>query len=69
MPWRRFLVYDVAAVSVWATYGGLIGYVGGSAFEDEAWKGLALALGLAFVLTLVVESSRRFLHRRHVCRA
>ena len=66
MPWRRFLVYDVAAVSIWATYGGLIGYLGGSAFEDQAWKGLALALGLAFVLALVVESGRRLLHRRRV---
>lgn len=69
MPWRRFLACVAAAGAIWACYGGLIGYLGGSAFEEEAWKGLALALALALVLGLVAESGRRLIHRRRAVRA
>jgi membrane protein DedA with SNARE-associated domain len=61
MPWRRFFTYDLAAAALWACYGGLIGFFGGSAFEG--WKGLLLALGIAFVLALGVEQGRRLLRR------
>jgi membrane protein DedA with SNARE-associated domain len=64
MPWRRFLTCVAAAGAIWACYGGLIGYLGGSAFEEETWKGLVLALALALVLGLVVESGRRLIQRR-----
>jgi membrane-associated protein len=29
MPWRRFIVYDVLAGFVWASYAALLGYFGG----------------------------------------
>jgi membrane protein DedA with SNARE-associated domain len=61
LPWRRFLVYDLAAAALWASYGGAIGFFGGSALED--WQGLALALGIAFVLALAVEQVRRLVRR------
>lgn len=64
MPWRRFLGFVAAAGAIWACYGGLIGYLGGSAFEDQTWAGLALALGIALILALVLESARRLIHRR-----
>jgi len=58
MPWRRFLVYDALAGVTWAVYGGAIGALGGAAFEDEPWKALLLALGVAFALALVAERAR-----------
>ncbi|HWM64045.1 MAG TPA: DedA family protein [Solirubrobacterales bacterium] len=45
MPWRRFLAIDVIAAALWATYMTLLGYFGGSAFEESLWKPL-LAAGL-----------------------
>ena len=69
MRWRRFLTLDAIASLIWACYGGVIGYIGGTAFEDEPWKGLALALGLAFSLGVATELGRRLLHRRRAARA
>jgi membrane-associated protein len=63
-PWRRFVVFDVIAALIWALYASLLGYFGGRAFENEAWKGLILAFGLAFAVTGGVEVVRWFLKRR-----
>jgi membrane-associated protein len=64
MRWRRFLAVDALAATIWACYGGLIGYIGGAAFEEETWKSLALALGLAFFLGVAIEVGRRLVRRR-----
>ena len=56
--WRRFIVFDVAAGILWATYSGLVGYFGGKAFEDSPIKGILLALGIAFGIAAVVEFVR-----------
>ena len=40
-PWRRFIVYDVAAGCIWASYAALLGYFGGKTFEDHPFVGLA----------------------------
>lgn len=45
MPWRRFLAVDALASVLWATYMTLLGYFGGSAFEESLWKPI-LAAGL-----------------------
>ena len=63
-PWRRFIVYDVVAGVVWATYAALLGYFGGKTFEDHPLWGVALALGIALSLGLVVEAVRHFRQRR-----
>jgi membrane protein DedA with SNARE-associated domain len=57
-PWPRFIVYDVIAGVLWASYSGLIGYFGGKAFEDEPWKGIVVALGIAFGIAMAVEGYR-----------
>jgi membrane protein DedA with SNARE-associated domain len=63
-PWRRFVVFDAIAAVGWAAYASLLGYFGGSAFEDAPWKGLLLALGIAFTVTAGVELGRWWLKRR-----
>jgi len=64
LSWRRFIVYDVAAGIVWATYAALLGYFGGKTFEDHPLLGVALALGIALSLGVVIEAVRHFRQRR-----
>lgn len=64
MPWRRFATYDAVAALVWALYASLLGYFGGKAFENEPWKGLLLAVGIAFSVAGCVELARWLLRRR-----
>jgi membrane protein DedA with SNARE-associated domain len=66
MPWHRFVRWDVLAGIVWATYGGLLGYVGGSTFEEDTWKGLVLAFVIAFGVAALVEGYRWYRKRRVV---
>jgi membrane-associated protein len=63
-PWRRFIVYDVIAGLLWATYAASLGYFGGKTFEDHPLWGVALALGIALTLGLVVELVRHYRQRR-----
>jgi membrane-associated protein len=63
-PWRRFIVYDVAAATLWATYAGLLGYFGGKTFEKHPTLGLVMALGIALSLGLLVETIRHLRQRR-----
>lgn len=62
-PWRRFVAFDLAAALLWASYATLLGYWGGKTFEHAPWKGLVVALGLAFTVAIVVEGVR-WLRRR-----
>ena len=64
LPWRRFIVYDVVAGSVWACYGALLGYFGGKTFEDHPVYGLLLALGIAMTAGITVEAVRHWRGRR-----
>jgi membrane protein DedA with SNARE-associated domain len=63
-PWRRFIVYDVIAGFVWATYAALLGYFGGKTFEESPWLGLLIALAIALSLGFVVELVRHVRNRR-----
>jgi len=67
-PWGRFVVFDAAAAVGWALYAALLGYFGGHAFEHEAWKGLLLALAIAFAVAGGVEVTRWVLKRRRLSR-
>jgi membrane protein DedA with SNARE-associated domain len=57
-PWRRFIVADVIAGTLWGSYTVLLGYVGGSQFENAPWKGLLLAFAIALAVTGGVEVVR-----------
>ena len=65
-PWRRFIVYDVAAGLLWATYAALLGYFGGKTFENHPTLGLLMALVLAMSLAFLVEAVRHVRQRRRV---
>jgi membrane protein DedA with SNARE-associated domain len=55
---RAFSFFDGIAALSWGTYSALVGYIGGEAFEEEPWKGLALGLGIALSVTFAVELIR-----------
>ena len=63
-PWRRFVLFDAIAATIWALYAALLGYVGGHAFEAQPWKGLLLAFAIAFAVTGSVELVRWYQRRR-----
>lgn len=63
-PWRRFIVFDLIACAIWGSYAVLLGYFGGKTFEEEPWKGLLLAFGIALAVTAVVEVYRHLRARR-----
>lgn len=64
MPWRRFIVADVFAAFLWATYVSLLGYLGGAAFRDNLWEPLAASLTAAFLVGSALEVYRRIQLRR-----
>ena len=65
-PWRRFIVFDCIAGTIWATYAALLGYFGGSAFEHSTWKALLLAFGIAAAITGGIELVRWLRKRRRL---
>jgi membrane protein DedA with SNARE-associated domain len=48
-PIKLFVVYDGAAALSWATYGGLVGHVGGTAITQSAWRLFVIAAVAAVV--------------------
>lgn len=58
MPLRRFLHGDIAACLAWAAAYQVIGIVGGSLFP-EPWQGVALAVGLTFLIAAYPTVRRR----------
>jgi membrane protein DedA with SNARE-associated domain len=63
MPWHRFARFDAVAAVFWASYAGLLGYVGGEVFEERPWLGLIVAFGIAFAITTGVEIYRHVRRR------
>jgi membrane protein DedA with SNARE-associated domain len=48
-PARLFVAYDGAAAIAWATYGGLVGHIGGTAVTQSAWRLFAVAATAAVI--------------------
>ena len=63
-PWRRFILWDIAAGVIWGSYAASLGYFGGRTFEESPLKGLAVAFGLAVAVTVAVELVRWVRKRR-----
>jgi membrane-associated protein len=64
MPWRRFILFDVAAGILWASYAALLGYVGGRTFEQNPFKAFLIAFAVALAVTGGVEAYRWLRKRR-----
>jgi membrane-associated protein len=65
-PLRSFTMFDGMAALSWGAYSAMVGFLGGAAFEDEPWKGLALGLGLALTVSFAVEAIRHVRRPRTV---
>jgi membrane protein DedA with SNARE-associated domain len=42
-PYRLFLLYETVAALGWATYGALVGHLGGTALTESAWRLVIIA--------------------------
>jgi membrane-associated protein len=67
-PWRTWMLADLAGVLFWSAYNTGLGRIGGAAFENQTWKGLVLAFGLAALTAAVLEGGRWLLDRRKKAR-
>jgi membrane protein DedA with SNARE-associated domain len=56
----RFVPFVFIAGICWATFGALLGYLGGRTFEDKPLYALLLAFGIAGVITVGAEAFRRW---------
>ncbi|MBL7252943.1 DedA family protein [Paractinoplanes lichenicola] len=63
-PLAKFSLFTAIAAALWATYSGLIGYLGGAAFESNPALGLAMGIGLALSITGLGELARWWWGRR-----
>jgi len=59
MPWRRFLLFDSIGAAIWSTYAAMLGYIGGSAFEENLWKPMLVALVTGALIAGGIELARR----------
>lgn len=55
----RFVPYILLAAALWATYGALVGYLGGRMFRDQPIYALLIAFAIAALVTVVAETVRR----------
>jgi membrane-associated protein len=68
-PWRTWMLADLAGVLLWSAYNTGLGRIGGAAFENQTWKGLVLAFGLAGLTAVILEGGRWLLSRRSKAKA
>jgi membrane-associated protein len=62
-PLRSFSLFDGVAALSWGLYSGLVGFIGGAAFEEEPLKGVVLGLGLAISVAAMIELVRHLRRR------
>jgi membrane-associated protein len=56
---RQFVVATATSAVIWASYAFFLGRLGGKAFEGRSWLGLVVALGVALVVSGLIEVIRR----------
>jgi membrane protein DedA with SNARE-associated domain len=66
MPWKRFLIYDIAGATVWGIGHSLIGYALGEGYQR--WERYATPFGIALLvlLLLLIGASKLLAARRRV---
>jgi membrane protein DedA with SNARE-associated domain len=65
---KKFIVFTFAGVTIAYTYVALLGYLGGDAFAHDSLKALGFSLSLAFLIGLVIETSRRIAIKRRAAK-
>jgi membrane-associated protein len=65
-PLRSFSPFDAIAALSWGIYTALVGYIGGSTFEDQPLLGVGVGLSLALTLAALVELIRHQRGRRSI---
>jgi membrane protein DedA with SNARE-associated domain len=65
-PLGRYMLFVGFATASWSAYTALTGYLGGVMFRENTLLGVAVGVGLAFVVTGAVEAGRHLRHRRRV---
>jgi membrane-associated protein len=63
-PWRSWALAELVGVVAWSAYNVGLGAIGGKTFENQTWKGLLLAFGLAAATAGILEGVRWILDRR-----
>jgi membrane-associated protein len=63
-PWKSWVLADLVGVVVWSAYNTGLGAIGGKTFENQTWKGLLLAFGLAAATAAILEGARWLMQRR-----
>ena len=61
-PW--FVGWIALAVLIWATYAGLLGYIGGKTFKDDHTTAFLVAFGTALAANALIEGMRFVRKRR-----
>jgi membrane-associated protein len=61
----RFTGSAMLAGAVWGLYAGVVGYIGGTVFEEHWWAGLLLGLAIALSVTGIIELVRKLRGNRH----
>jgi membrane-associated protein len=61
---RQFVVATAISAVIWASYAFFLGRIGGKAFEGRSWLGLVVALGVALVVSGLIEVVRRLRRRQ-----
>ncbi len=63
-PRLWFVGWISAAVLIWATYAGLLGYIGGKSFKDNHTAAFLFAFGGALSVTIIIEVVRHVRNSR-----
>ncbi len=63
-PTRTFLLTEIIAAIVWATFFALLGYAGGASFQHHPALGMLMAFGTVLILAALLELGRRLVARR-----
>jgi membrane-associated protein len=63
-PLGRYMLFVGFATATWSAYTALTGYLGGVVFQENTLLAIAVGIGLAFVVTGVIEVVRHIRRRR-----
>ncbi|HUQ56310.1 DedA family protein [Lentzea sp.] len=63
-PLGKYMMFVGFATASWSAYTAFTGYLGGVVFQENTLLGMAVGIGLAFVVTGVIEAVRHVRRRR-----